>query len=70
MIDLVVQTLGTDAQSLVVLLEFLTVLPEEVTEGRKVSLSVSVIQMFRRAAILTWRTGRGVISPYSGVIDR
>jgi hypothetical protein len=40
-IDLVVQALGTDAQSLVVLLEFLTVLPEEVAEGRKVSLSVS-----------------------------
>ena len=40
-IDLVVQALGTDVQSSVVLLEFLTVLPEEVTEGRKVSLSVS-----------------------------
>lgn len=38
-IDLVVQALGTDAQRSIVLLEFLTVLPEEVTEGRKVSLS-------------------------------
>ncbi|TGZ83002.1 ARM repeat-containing protein [Ascodesmis nigricans] len=38
-LDLVVQALGTDAQSSVVLLEFLTVLPEEVTEGRRVSLS-------------------------------
>ena len=41
-IELAVQTLGTDPQGLVVLLELLTVLPEEVTEGRKVSLSVSV----------------------------
>lgn len=42
-IDLVVRALGTDAQSLVVLLEFLTVLPEEVMEGRKISLSVSFL---------------------------
>lgn len=39
-LDLVVQALGNDVQSSVVLLEFLTVLPEEVTEGRKISLSV------------------------------
>ncbi|KAI5806937.1 armadillo-type protein [Geopyxis carbonaria] len=38
-IDLVVSALGNDLQGSVVLLEFLTVLPEEVTEGRKVSLS-------------------------------
>ncbi len=40
-ISLVVSALGNDKDSSVVLLEFLTVLPEEVTEGRKVSLSVS-----------------------------
>lgn len=39
-LDMIVSALGNDAQSSVVLLEFLTVLPEEVTEGRKVSLSV------------------------------
>jgi len=44
-IDLVVQALGTDAQSSVVLLEFLTVLPEEVMEGRKISLSVSTSKL-------------------------
>jgi len=44
-IDLVVQALGTDAQSSVVLLEFLTVLPEEVMEGRKISLSVSTSEL-------------------------
>ena len=40
-IGLAVQALGTDQHGSVVLLEFLTVLPEEVTDGRKVSLSVS-----------------------------
>lgn len=39
-IDLVVRALGNDATGLIVLLEFLTVLPEEVMEGRKISLSV------------------------------
>lgn len=39
-LDMIVSALGNDAQSSIVLLEFLTVLPEEVTEGRKVSLSV------------------------------
>lgn len=33
-------TLGGDADGSLVLLDFLTVLPEEVNEGRKVSLSV------------------------------
>lgn len=39
-IGLVVSTLGNDVESSVCLLEFLRVLPEEVTEGRKVSLTV------------------------------
>ena len=39
-IQLVVSTLGTDAQSIACVLEFLHVLPEEVTEGRKINLSV------------------------------
>lgn len=39
-IGLVVSTLGNDVESSVCLLEFLRVLPEEVTEGRKVALTV------------------------------
>lgn len=39
-IELVVRTLGNDVESSVCLLEFLRVLPEEVTEGRKVALTV------------------------------
>lgn len=39
-ISLVVSTLGNDVESSVCLLEFLRVLPEEVTEGRKVALTV------------------------------
>ncbi|KAG0637348.1 armadillo-type protein [Tuber brumale] len=38
-IGLVVNTLGNDVESSVCLLEFLKILPEEVTEGRKVSLT-------------------------------
>ncbi|KAL7271962.1 Nuclear import receptor [Rhizina undulata] len=38
-ISLVVSTLGSDPESSVCLLEFLTILPEEVTEGRKVNLT-------------------------------
>lgn len=40
-INLLVTALGNDVQSSIVLLEFLTVLPEEVGDGRKVSLTVS-----------------------------
>jgi len=36
----VVNALGSDAQSVSCLLEFLHVLPEEVTEGRKINLTV------------------------------
>jgi transportin-3 len=36
----VASTLGSDEQSVPCVLEFLRVLPEEVTEGRKISLSV------------------------------
>ena len=36
----VVSTLGSDAEGGACLLDFLTVLPEEVTEGRKITLSV------------------------------
>lgn len=41
-IGLVVSTLGNDVESSICLLEFLRVLPEEVTEGRKVSLTVCI----------------------------
>lgn len=36
----VVATLGSDVQSHAAILDFLRVLPEEVTEGRKINLSV------------------------------
>ncbi|KAI5816867.1 armadillo-type protein [Pyronema omphalodes] len=49
-IDLVVRALGNDATGLIVLLEFLTVLPEEVMEGRKISLSEE--QLFQRTGEL------------------
>jgi hypothetical protein len=39
-VAMVVSTLGTDAASHACMLEFLRVLPEEVTEGRKITLSV------------------------------
>jgi hypothetical protein len=55
-IDLVVQALGTDAQSSVVLLEFLTVLPEEVMEGRKISLSVSTSELHHHTRLYLDRT--------------
>ncbi|KAF2235675.1 ARM repeat-containing protein [Viridothelium virens] len=38
-LQLVVSTLGTDSQSIASVLEFLHVLPEEVTEGRKINLT-------------------------------
>jgi transportin-3 len=39
-IPMVVTTLGQDAESHAGILEFLRVLPEEVTEGRKITLTV------------------------------
>ena len=39
-LQMVVTALGSDAQSAACLLEFLHVLPEEVTEGRKINLTV------------------------------
>jgi len=40
----VVSTLGNDASSIACLLEFLHVLPEEVTEGRKINLTVRGVE--------------------------
>jgi hypothetical protein len=37
---MVVSTLGNDAESHACILDFLKVLPEEVTEGRKINLTV------------------------------
>lgn len=37
---MVVSTLGNSAESLACVLDFLKVLPEEVTEGRKITLTV------------------------------
>lgn len=39
-LPLVVSTLGNDPQSIPCVLDFLRVLPEEVTEGRKINLTV------------------------------
>ena len=39
-LPMVVSTLGNDADSLPCVLDFLRVLPEEVTEGRKINLTV------------------------------
>jgi C4-type Zn-finger protein len=39
-VPMVVETLGTDEASHACMLEFLRVLPEEVTEGRKITLTV------------------------------
>jgi transportin-3 len=36
----IVQSLGTDQDGLACVLDFLKVLPEEVTEGRKITLTV------------------------------
>src|SRR4051794_16274100 len=41
-IELVVNTLGQDADGSICLLEFLKVLPEEVTEGRRIRMTVSL----------------------------
>ena len=71
-IELVVQTLGADPQGLVVLLEFLTVLPEEVTEGRKVSLSVSAFPRWlveNAAILLTCTVGGRAVAPYPRTVD-
>lgn len=39
-VESVVSALGSDAESHACILEFLRVLPEEVTEGRKINLTV------------------------------
>lgn len=44
-IPVVVSALSSDENGSLVLLEFLRVLPEEVTEGRKVSLTVRWLQV-------------------------
>lgn len=39
-VPMVVQVMGNDAESHACILDFLKVLPEEVTEGRKINLTV------------------------------
>lgn len=39
-LPMVMKTLGSDAKGIPCLMEFLRVLPEEVTEGRKINLTV------------------------------
>ncbi|KAF2835231.1 ARM repeat-containing protein [Patellaria atrata CBS 101060] len=43
-VPLVVSTLGNDSQSIPCVLDFLRVLPEEVTEGRKINLTEEALQ--------------------------
>ena len=43
-LSLVVSTLGTDATTLPCVLDFLRVLPEEVTHGRKINLTVRSVE--------------------------
>lgn len=43
-LSLVVSTLGTDASTLPCVLDFLRVLPEEVTHGRKINLTVRSVE--------------------------
>lgn len=43
-IPYVVSRLGTDPQHIACILKFLHVLPEEVTEGRKINLSVCSVE--------------------------
>jgi hypothetical protein len=49
----VVSSLGSDVQSHACILDFLRVLPEEVTEGRKITLSVCGSRHNRRAFVST-----------------
>ena len=60
----VVQTLGNDVESHAAILDFLRVLPEEVTEGRKITLSVRGSQTDEYALVLHRPTGS-----YSGWIQ-
>ena len=57
-VPIVVSTLGNDADSLACVLDFLKVLPEEVTEGRKINLTVcgpkdTILRTY--ATTLGWR---------------
>lgn len=50
-IPVVAAALNVDQAGSLTLLEFLTVLPEEVTEGRKISLTVGVCRRLYRVAV-------------------
>jgi hypothetical protein len=52
---MVISTLGNDAESHACILDFLKVLPEEVTEGRKINLTVcGPKHTILRASTTTW----------------
>jgi hypothetical protein len=52
---MVISTLGNDAESHACILDFLKVLPEEVTEGRKINLTVCGPKYtILRASTTTW----------------
>ena len=55
---MVISTLGNDAESHACILDFLKVLPEEVTEGRKINLTVcGPKHTILRAFTTTWGGG-------------
>jgi hypothetical protein len=56
----VMSTLGTDPASISCILEFLKILPEEVTEGRKFNLSVRTVSTAHHPALLV---GSAPLSP-------
>ena len=67
----VVSSLGNDVESHACILDFLRVLPEEVTEGRKINLSVCGIDRLGRAAFacccrrsVCFSVGRGSSNRY------
>lgn len=60
-VPMVVSTLGNSAESLACVLDFLKVLPEEVTEGRKITLTVCGPKYTIPEACETMWKGRDVI---------
>lgn len=50
-LSLVLTTLGNDPQNIACVLEFLHVLPEEVTEGRKINLTVRPLRFPTQARL-------------------
>ena len=56
-LPVVVSSLGDDVESHACILDFLRVLPEEVTEGRKITLTVRTSKLFQHLpySLFLWR---------------